>query len=379
MSADDATLLWPPDEVIPRRRALLAWYDEFGRDLPWRRRPSLYGTWISEIMLQQTTVAAVLPRWEEFLRRFPDVAALAAAEESEVLALWSGLGYYRRARSLHQAARTVQASGGDLPSDRVGWRALPGVGEYAAGAVASIGLGLAEVAIDANVRRVLTRWSCADAQIAKALRPANLKTLAAAHLDPDRPGDWNQALMDLGAGPCRAEAPRCQQCPVSAWCAAGRAGQAAQVPPPSPKRALVPVSLGMLVVRLGGAVLVLPPASATVGRIPGQGDPWRSELGSLLAGTRCLPTTPWYRGDLSATHLYTAAWADWLPGTVCRHVGRFRHTITNHRLLVHVVLAESLPAGVADTVEASWQDLDGSWPCSTLVARALSLAGGAGS
>ena len=154
--------------VTAMRRDLLAWYDAEARRLPWRERPSLYGTWISEIMLQQTTVATVIPYWERFMARLPDVGALAAADESEVLTLWSGLGYYRRARSLHQAARQIAADhAGRLPTDAVGWRALPGVGDYTAGAVASIGAGERVPAVDANARRVLTRWLC-DSEAAAA-------------------------------------------------------------------------------------------------------------------------------------------------------------------------------------------------------------------
>ena len=145
-----------------RQRRLLVWYDAVARDLPWRRETTLYGTWIAEIMLQQTTVRAVAPRWSTFLERFPDVSTLAAAAESEVLAAWSGLGYYRRARLLHRAARELRdRHGGRLPTSHDQWRALPGVGEYTAGAIGSIGLGLPVAAIDANVRRVLTRWHCA--------------------------------------------------------------------------------------------------------------------------------------------------------------------------------------------------------------------------
>ncbi len=234
MTTPIATIQWSQDDIDARRRALLAWYDAHARDLPWRRRPSLYGTWVSEIMLQQTTVTTVTPRWPDFLARFPDVQALAAAPEAEVLAMWSGLGYYRRARNLHAAARAIVAAGGGLPRTLAGWRALPGIGDYAAGAIASIGLGLAHAAVDANVRRVLTRWACRSGPEAATLGPRDLQRLAQQHLDVQRPGDWNQALMDLGAEVCRSDQPRCPGCPVASWCAAALAAATDEVPPAAP-------------------------------------------------------------------------------------------------------------------------------------------------
>lgn len=370
MSADHATPLWRNDEVTVRRRVLLGWYDAQGRDLPWRRQPGLYGTWISEIMLQQTTVAAVLPRWSAFLERFPDVASLAAADQDEVLSLWSGLGYYRRARSLHEAARQVMAAGGALPHDRKGWRALPGVGDYAAGAIASIGLGQPEVAIDANVRRVLTRWACSDGRSAAALRPAQLRRLAAEHLDPHRPGDWNQALMDLGAGPCQADSVQCGECPVRSWCAAGQAGTAGDVPPPPKRREPVLVTVGLLVVRRRDQILVQDPRRAMVTTVAAPpAAVVRRQLGTLLAGTLCLPMTPWFEGHRVSPEQLLDVWSDRWPPLVARHLGHFGHTITHHRLRVHVALA----GGTLPALDGPWRLQTGDWPRSTLVNRALAL------
>ncbi len=192
------------DQTIRRlRRSVLAWYDARRRDLPWRRDPTLYGIWISEMMLQQTTVAAVVPYWQRFVARFPDVAVLAAATEPEVLEHWSGLGYYRRAQHLHAAARAVVANhGGRLPLSVEGWRALPGVGPYAAGAIASIGLGLPVPAVDANVRRVITRWVAADAVAGEAM-PARARgengrracrSAASGRLEPGADGTGGHSL-----------------------------------------------------------------------------------------------------------------------------------------------------------------------------------------
>ncbi len=376
-----------PALVRRRREALLAWYDRCARDLPWRRRVTPYGTWVAETMLQQTTVETVRPRWQRFLARFPDAAALAAAPESAVLAEWSGLGYYRRARMLHAAARRVTAAGGDLPDDLAGWRALPGVGDYAAGAICSIALGLPEPAIDANVRRVLLRWHCATAAAAAALRPADIRALAAAHLPAHRPGDWNQALMDLGAGPCRARRPDCAACPLRAHCAAGRAGTAPEVPAPPVRRAAIPVVTAVLVLQRGDRVLLLPPADQVVTRWPGLGAPQRADAAGLFGGMLGLPAVPWYhapaRVDADAAR---RAWARWLrsrgwDAPAVAHAGAHRHTITHHRLQVLVATARwprSHPG--PELSSARWGDpADPDAPLSTLARRSLQLAQDPGS
>lgn len=375
-------------EIRARQRRLLAWYDAHARDLPWRRRPSLYGTWIAEVMLQQTTVAAVIPRWQEFLDRFPDVHALAAAEESEVLATWSGLGYYRRARLLHRAGREVLARhGGRLPRSLAGWRELPGIGEYAAGAIASIGLGLPTPAVDANARRVLTRWTCATPAAARQLGAAGLRDLAAAHVPTGRPGDWNQAVMDLGAGRCRAGEPDCVDCPVHEFCAAGRAGTAVGVPPAVPRGTSTPVVLGGLVVRAGEQVLLAASERSVVARVQGLGRPRRADLGGLFVGMLGLPLTPWYPavGTIDAARLI-AAWRRWLrtikaPCDAVEARGWIRHAITVYRLQVLVCETRwDRPCGVAGlpgAVWAAWPPAD--QPVSTLARKILRRASLAGS
>ena len=369
-------------DVQARRQALLAWYDEIGRDLPWRRTPSLYGTWVSEIMLQQTTVKAVIPRWESFVGRFPDVRALAEATETEVLAAWSGLGYYRRARLLHAAARRVVADlDGMLPRTVEEWRALPGVGEYAAGAIASIGLGLVAPAVDANVRRVLARWVCDTPEAAKGLRAASMRNLAASLVDPDRPGDWNQALMDLGAGPCRTGRADCPQCPVRTWCAAGRADSSASVPPTAPRRETIPVLMSSLVLRSAGRVLLLPSERAVVSTAGGLGRPARRTLDGLFGGMVNLPSTPWYRdpggrGDDG----FPGVWRRWLrglgwPRPTAVSCGIHRHVITVHRLRV-AVFAADWPHGPQPVLseEDLWAEATDDGPLSTLAKRCLDRA-----
>jgi A/G-specific adenine glycosylase len=197
------------------RRQLLAWYDEHARDLPWRESRDPYRVWLSEIMLQQTRVAAVIAHYREFLRRFPTIEKLATAREASVLAAWSGLGYYRRARMLHAAAKVVAREyEGKFPETMEGLRELPGIGRYTAAAIASIALGKPVAVVDGNVERVLQRLS------GKQLAGEELWEAAGGFLDLKRPGDFNQAMMELGATVCTPRAPACLMCPVIDLCAA---------------------------------------------------------------------------------------------------------------------------------------------------------------
>lgn len=195
-------------------RQLLSWYDENKRDLPWRKTQDAYRVWISEIMLQQTRVAAVIAHYHEFLRRFPTVQKLGAARESSVLAAWSGLGYYRRARMLHAAAKViVRERKGAFPETAQDWRELPGIGRYTAAAIASIAFGETVAVVDGNVERVLQRV------LGKRLATEAVWQSAGALLDRNRPGDFNQAMMELGATVCTPRSPACLVCPVMNLCA----------------------------------------------------------------------------------------------------------------------------------------------------------------
>jgi len=195
------------------RHLLLLWYDGHARELPWRKTQDPYHVWVSEIMLQQTRVAAVVAHYHEFLRRFPTVHKLAAARESSVLAAWSGLGYYRRARMLHAAARVVSRElGGEFPSTAEALRVLPGIGRYTAAAIASIAFNQPVAVVDGNVERVLQRYS------GKQLAGEHLWQTAEQILDLSRPGDFNQAMMELGATLCTPRAPACLVCPVRNLC-----------------------------------------------------------------------------------------------------------------------------------------------------------------
>jgi A/G-specific adenine glycosylase len=210
-----------PKNAPRLRQQLLRWYEGNRRDLPWRRSRDPYAIWVSEIMLQQTRVAAVEERYRAFMARFPTVAALARAAEQEVLALWSGLGYYRRARMLHKAARQVMNDhGGLLPQTVSGLRKLPGIGVYTAAAIASIAHSEAVAVVDGNVERVLCRLAGWDAShtAGKSGLSRRIADLAARLVDPGRSGDFNQAMMELGATVCLPRNPKCLLCPIAAAC-----------------------------------------------------------------------------------------------------------------------------------------------------------------
>jgi A/G-specific adenine glycosylase len=209
------------EDVAGLRRRLLGWYGQNKRDLPWRRSSDPYAIWVSEIMLQQTRVAVVVERYRAFLTRFPTLVSLALAPEEEVLALWSGLGYYRRARMLHKAAQFVADHlQGNLPRAAVELRALPGIGSYTAAAIASIAHGERAAVVDGNVERVLCRiagWAAGSRVDGTALR-RKVEELADHLVDPDQPGDFNQALMELGATLCLPRNPHCLVCPLAGDC-----------------------------------------------------------------------------------------------------------------------------------------------------------------
>jgi A/G-specific adenine glycosylase len=285
------------------RRALLRWYDAHKRDLAWRRRVSPYRTWVSEIMLQQTTVATVVPYYERFLKRFPDVQALAAAPEDEVLKLWAGLGYYSRARNLRRAAQEiVTAHGGDFPSDPEAILALPGIGRYTAGAILSIAFGKPAPLVDGNVIRLFARLFAVRENVKKAETLKRFWSIAEDLIDANRPGDWNQALMELGATVCSPESPSCGACPAATLCAAKAQGIQDELPVVDKRRAPVPLTWKCVWVEKGGRVLL-----------------WkRSEDERFLKSHWGLP---------ESRHLKVE------PGPRLRTI---RHSITHHRITVDV-------------------------------------------
>ncbi len=272
MPARSSTSASATPDVLSLRSALLGWYAAHQRQLPWRQDRDPYRVWVSEIMLQQTRVAAVLEHYRLFLEAFPTVAALAAAPEQHVLALWSGLGYYRRARMLHQAAKLVVAQFlGRIPTDLDSIRALPGVGRYTAAAIASIAYGLRAAVVDGNVERVLSRLDGLSRPDAAVWRRA------AELLDPLHPGDWNQAMMELGATVCTPQNPQCLVCPVHGWCRA----PGAETRRPQPARKRLQLTCALIKRRRGFCLVKRPPDAA---QMPGM---W--ELPEVVPSDRQTP------------------------------------------------------------------------------------------
>src|SRR5467141_3513157 len=252
-------------EIGKFRRRLLAWFSARKRLLPWRRTKDPYRIWLSEIMLQQTRVATVIPYYERFLKRFPDVHGLANAPEEEVLRLWSGLGYYSRARNLRKAAQQIVANhAGQFPMTAGDALALPGIGNYTAAAILSIGFGEKLAVLDGNVRRVLARLGALRGNVRESQRWQALQDSADSYLDLVSPGDWNQAMMELGATLCTPKSPQCLLCPVAQFCEGRKLGIAESLPERRKKRATVEVTLaaGVFADKNGWTILLPPPEEA---------------------------------------------------------------------------------------------------------------------
>jgi len=259
---------------------LLRWYDGNARALPWRGHPDPYAVWISEIMLQQTRVETVIPYFLRWMERFPGVAALAAASEQDVLAVWEGLGYYSRARNLHRAARLlVEEHQGQLPRSRAGLERLPGIGRYTAGAIASMAFGQDEPALDANIRRVLARVFDVDLPARSPQGETRLWELARQVLPPGRAGDFNQALMDLGSAVCTPHNPACLICPLNAHCRAYQLG-IQELRPVLDQKAPVPhyTVTAAIIHRDGQVLLARRPSKGLLGGL------WEFPGGKLEAG-----------------------------------------------------------------------------------------------
>ena len=278
---------WPPALRTAFRRKLLAWFDRAQRDLPWRSSRDPYRIWVSEVMLQQTTVAGVVPFFRRFVEAFPTVQSLAAAEERAVMNLWQGLGYYRRARHLHTAAkRLAEAHGGGLPDDPAVWAGLPGVGRYILGAVLSQAFDRRLPIVEANTLRVLSRLFGSRLDPRGGEGKAWVWRAAEEVLPHKRAGDFNQAMMELGALVCTPTAPKCDRCPVRRECAANRLGLQAEIPPPAKKKEMVDLRETAVLIRRGGRVLLCqrPPTGrgAMMWEFPTTGD----ALGKVIAGVR---------------------------------------------------------------------------------------------
>jgi A/G-specific adenine glycosylase len=248
-------------ELATFRKQLLGWFRQFRRDLPWRRTQDPYRIWLSEIMLQQTRVAAVIPYYQRFADRFPDVRTLAEAPEEEVLRRWSGLGYYSRARNLQKAAKQIVVKHeGKFPTQVDDALALPGIGKYTAAAILSIAFGEKRAVLDGNVARVLARLGAVHGDLRESRRWQELQKIADGYLDPKSPGDWNQAMMELGATVCTPKSPQCLLCPVAQFCEGRKLGVAEGLPEKRKKWATMEVTLAAAVfVDENGWTLLRPP------------------------------------------------------------------------------------------------------------------------
>jgi len=348
------------------RRALGGWYARHRRDLPWRRTRDPYAIWVSETMLQQTRVQAVVEPYARFLERFPDVRALAAAGEDEVLAVWSGLGYYRRARALRRAAAVVvERFGGRFPDSREVLLELPGVGPYTAGAVASIAFDEPAPIVDGNVARVFARLFAIEEPVDLPATRRLLWSLAESLLPPrpvaagePRPGEWTQALMELGALVCTPRTPDCPACPVADACRSRATGKPDRLPRRTAKRATLAVALEALLIEEGGRVLLV--------RRPPTG---------RMAGMWELPTRE--RSAVAPPVLWPGSFPDPAGerlGAVGAPLLEIPHAITHHRIDLSLRRGRVRPARALLRTDAP-SDLDDPWCFADPLASDLALTG----
>ncbi len=345
------------------RRPLQAWYRRARRDLPWRRTRDPYAIWISESMLQQTRVETVIPYYERFLARFPNVRALAHADEDAVLGAWAGLGYYRRARNLRAAAReVVERFDGRLPDHAAALSSLPGVGRYTAGAVASIAFDRPEPVVDGNVARVLARWLGIREPLERTATRARLWQEATAYARGMRPGEANQALMELGARVCTPRRPRCPACPIARGCAARASGDPEALPVRVPRREPARVrGVAALVLRGGRALAVRRPRGGLLGglwELPG------AELSGRERPAAALPRVLTDHVGLRVAGVRAAGALDW--------------AFTHRRLRLHVFRCRGEPGRVRleGFEEHRWVSPRrfAALPLGTVTRRALELA-----
>ena len=343
------------------RRRLLAWWDAGHRQLPWRFHrggADPYKVWLSEVMLQQTRVTAVLPYYRRFLERLPTLAALARASEEEVLALWSGLGYYARARRLHAAAQEAEERHGGLPPSYDALLSLPGFGPYTAGAVASIAFALPVPCVDGNATRVLSRLFLVEGARGDPDAQQRLRAIAAELVPASRPGDFNQAVMELGATLCAAAAPRCRTCPLLPLCGARRVGRERELPAPRTRRPPEELHLACAVVRRGDALLLARrPRGGLFGGL------W--ELPSAIVAPGVDPRRALRRHLAAALRLRVA------PGAAVASLAR---SLTHRRLQLtaYECRASSLPRGLLLATPRTWGDL----AVSTAMRRLLDAVSG---
>jgi A/G-specific adenine glycosylase len=343
------------------RAALLAHYAAYARDLPWRRTRDPYAIWVSEIMLQQTRVDTVLRYYDRFIAAFPDLASLAAADEDAVLAAWSGLGYYRRARMLHAGVREVVASyGGSVPENPEARRKLPGIGRYTAGAIGSIAFDLQEPLVDGNVARVFARLFGIDTPISRSDTQAQLWALAEAMVQGSLPGALNQALMELGALTCTKAAPSCKRCPVAEHCVAKKTARVGELPVVLKKRPPVQRQLVAVIAQDAAAEQVLL-VRAHAGLFAGL---WNLPMRESAAADQSRAAAKELLKELGVTARLSA-----------RPLGQLEHVLTHRHLHVQVWMAQvsKVPAASAEVRLQPYARLD-KLGVSALTRKALELS-----
>ena len=335
------------------RRALLKWYQAGHRDLPWRHTKDPYAIWVSEIMLQQTRVETVIGYYKRFLQRFPTADALAAADEDEVMALWSGLGYYRRARLLHRGVREVVAQyGGAIPKDPVARLSLPGIGRYTCGAIGSIAFDQAEPIVDGNVARVLCRVHAIESPIGATETTKRLWHESANLVSGPHPGDFNQALMELGATICTPKQPACTQCPLRRSCETNKTGRQAELPIPKKRTKVRTVKLAAVGATRAGHV-------------------WLTKSQEeLFGGLWCFPTQPGSDRVAAKQALRAHDVKGRLQPTPR---GEVTHVLSHRRLEVTVWRATAATAKPSDTLRAFRLDELGAIGASTLTKKIAAL------
>jgi A/G-specific adenine glycosylase len=326
------------------QRDLLSWFQLQARDLPWRRTRNPYHIWVSEIMLQQTQVATVIPYYERFLAQFPTIKALAEAPQEQVLKAWEGLGYYSRGRNLHAGAiRVLEAHSGAVPDTWKALKALPGIGDYTAGAISSIAFGLAVPAVDGNVMRVLARWFLIQEDIALLATKRRIDAIAQALVPQEVPGAFNEALMELGATVCVPSVPRCGLCPMTAHCRAFAAGLQGNLPIKAKKTALREVTLAVALISLNGRHLIV--------RRPNEG---------IWAGLWGFPTFEASCDEELGETLTRSLEAQGLAIALGKPFTTLHHTLTHRRLTLKVYEATYL-SGELTLGQHAWvslQELD---------------------
>jgi A/G-specific adenine glycosylase len=315
---------------------LLAWYEKAARELPWRGATDPYAVWVSEIMLQQTRVDTVIPYFQRWMNKFPSITDLAQASLQDVLAAWEGLGYYGRARNLHKAAQKIQLEcDGKLPDNINALRKLPGIGKYTAGAIASIAFGKDEPALDGNIRRVLSRCFNMDEPVRSPAAECRLWKLAAEHLPSQRAGDFNQALMDLGAQICTPRKPQCNDCPLTHLCAAYSFGIQEELPVIPTKPAIPHYLVTAAVIRKADQVLIAQrPNDGFLGGL------WEFPGGKLQAGENlaaCLK-----REILEELAAEIA---------VEEPIGVYRHAYTHFRVTLHAFFCSLVGDALPSTIQ----------------------------